>query len=96
MKKHFTVFAMILMMATTNAFATGKDINVSVKGMVCGFCAQGIEKKMLKQGSVEKVNVSLKEKLVTLNLKDGKELSDEEITKILIDSGYSVEKIERK
>ena len=95
MKKQLTALAMILMMATSTAFAAGKDIKVSVKGMVCGFCAQGIEKKMLNQESVEKVNVSLKEKVVTLNLKDGKDLSDDEIKKILIDSGYSVEKIQR-
>lgn len=95
MKKQLVTIGMMLMMATTSAFAVGKDIKVGVKGMVCGFCAQGIEKKFHEQGSVEKVNVSLKDKQVTLNLKEGKDLSDEEIKKILTDSGYNVEKIER-
>lgn len=95
MKKQLVTLGMMFMMATTSVFAAGKDIKVSVKGMVCGFCAQGIEKKLHEQDSVEKVNVNLKDKLVTVNLKDGKSISDEEIKKILTDSGYNIEKIER-
>lgn len=47
------------------------EIKVSVKGMVCGVCAQGIEKKFKAEPAVQKVEVSLENKLVTLDLKDG-------------------------
>jgi copper chaperone CopZ len=74
-----------------SAFASAKEITIKVKGMVCGLCAQGIEKKLSAEPSVEKVTVSLKQKKVTLILKDGKELSDETIKKLLSDAGYKVE-----
>jgi copper chaperone CopZ len=73
--------------ASLRAFA-GEEIQVGVKGMVCAFCAQGIEKKFKAEPSVEKVKVSLENKLVKLNLKDGQKLSKDRITEILKDSGY--------
>lgn len=87
---------MMLAFTTGNAFAAGKDVTATVKGMVCGFCAQGIEKKFSAEPAVEKVQVSLSEKRVTLKLKDGKDISDETIRKLLTDSGYNVETVERK
>ena len=84
-----------LALVGVNARAAGKEVKVSVKGMVCGFCAQGISKKLKSEAAVEKVDVSLETKLVTIDLKDGQELSDGAIETILKDSGYNVEKIER-
>lgn len=63
---------------------------------VCDTGAQGIEKKFGAEPAIEKVNVSLKEKRVTLFTKDGQEISDEKIEKILVDSGFNVEKVQRK
>jgi copper chaperone CopZ len=63
--------------------------------MVCGFCAQGITKKLSAEDSVEKVDVSLEKKTVKISLKDGKDLDDKVLEKILKDSGYNVEKISR-
>lgn len=77
------------------AFGVGKEVKVSVKGMVCGFCAQGITKKFKAESAVEKVDVSLEKKLVTINLKDGTDLDDNRIETILKESGYNVEKIDR-
>ena len=86
----------MLALSTSASFAAGKEIKVSVKGMVCGFCAQGITKKFKAEAAVEKVDVSLEKKLVTLDLKDGQDLADSKIESILKDSGYNVEKIERQ
>jgi mercuric ion binding protein len=83
---------MILLMGNT-AFA--KEVKVHVNGMVCAFCGQGITKKFNARSEVKKVNVSLKEKTVTLDLNDGSDIPDKEIESILKDSGYNVEKIER-
>ena len=49
-----------------------------------------------KEEAVESVKVSLENKLVTLKLKDNKNLSDEIITGLLKNAGYSVSKIDRK
>ncbi len=65
-----------------------EEIEVGVKGMVCAFCAQGIEKTFLKQAEVSKVEVSLENKYVKLKFKEGKTLSKEKIAEILKEAGY--------
>lgn len=64
---------------------------VGVKGMVCAFCAQGIEKKFKAQKEVESVQVSLEKKFVKLKYKDGQKLSNERIAEILKDAGYEAD-----
>lgn len=91
MKKFILIFALL----SVPIFASAKEIQVTVKGMVCGFCAQGITKKFNAESAVRKVDVSLKNKLVTLDLKDGQNLTDNRIETLLKESGYNVEKIER-
>ena len=76
--------------------AWAKSVDISVKGMVCSFCAQGIKKKFGAQDSVRQIAINLENHLVSLQLQDGKELSDSAITGILTEAGYSVDHIERK
>jgi mercuric ion binding protein len=72
-------------------------ILVSVNGMVCSFCAQGIEKKFKAQKSVETVAVDLDNKKVTLQLKKGETISDETIKEIITnEAGYELVKIQRE
>jgi copper chaperone CopZ len=94
MKTLFLGIAMTALISSP-AFAAGKEITATVNGMVCGFCAQGITKKLSAEDSVEKVDVSLEKKTVKISLKDGKDLDDKVLEKILKDSGYNVEKISR-
>jgi periplasmic mercuric ion binding protein len=77
-------------------FIHAEEVKVSVKGMVCGFCAQGITKKFKARSEIDSVDVSLEKKLVLLTTKTGAALSDQAITEILTDAGYNIEKIERK
>lgn len=78
------------------ALTQAKPITVQVKGMVCGFCAQGIEKKFKALPEISTVKVSLETKLVDLDTKEGKDVPDDQIKKIITDAGYDVVKIERK
>jgi periplasmic mercuric ion binding protein len=73
----------------------GEKLEVSVKGMVCSFCSQGIEKKF-KEQNVKSVDVSLEKHLVTMELNDGQTIDDKQIENLLKDAGYAVEKIVRK
>lgn len=75
--------------------AQAKPITVQVKGMVCGFCAQGIEKKFKAIPEISTVKVSLETKKVDLDTKEGKDIADDKITKIINEAGYDVVKIER-
>lgn len=93
MKKLILLSVMIL--STSLAFA-GEELKVNVKGMVCAFCAQGIEKKFTAQPEVAKVEVSLANKFVKLNFKDGKRLPNEKVAEILKDAGYEASFEEKK
>ena len=75
--------------------ATAGTIEMKVYGLVCGFCAQGIEKTLRKNPATADVLVSLENQLVAIETREGAVLSDAELTKALTDSGYDVKGIER-
>ena len=75
------------------AFAT-QTIKANVNGMVCAFCAQGIEKKMRALSQTQDVYVNLKQRVVAVELKDGQKLSNEQVKTIIKDAGYDVTSIE--
>ena len=77
------------------ALANAKQINVSVKGMMCSSCAKKMEGKLKTQDGVEAVSVDLKKGLVKVTLKDGKDLSDDQIKTLLNDHDYTVGQISR-
>ncbi len=79
-----------------SSMAHADNVKVTVNGMVCGFCAQGITKKLTKTESVEKINVDLESKIVSFSEIKGKEFKDEDIKKLLTEAGYTVVKIERE
>ena len=77
-------------------FASAEEIKVTVKGMVCSFCAQGIKKNVSKIPEVESVNPDLEKKLVVITTKADKTISDEKIKEIITDAGYEVSQIVRR
>jgi 3-isopropylmalate dehydratase small subunit len=66
----------------------------TVNGMVCSFCAQGIEKSLSKMGATKEVFVDLKKKTVAVEAKDGQVLDAKAISVEIVDAGYDVVKIE--
>jgi len=70
------------------------SIQVTVNGMVCSFCAQGIEKRLSKMGATKDVLVDLKKKTVAVEAKDGQTLDSKAISAEIVDAGYDVVKIE--
>ena len=74
---------------------TAATIEMTVNGLVCAFCAQGIEKKLKKFPATEEVVVNLEHRLVAVALKDGQDISDADLRKALTDAGYTVKLIER-
>lgn len=69
------------------------DVQVSVNGLVCDFCARALEKVFGKQEAVENINVNLDTKIITVNFKEGQNLDDETIKTLIQDAGYNVESI---
>ena len=96
MKQYLTQLIIVIAIgASSLSFAAANKIKVQVNGMVCSFCSQGITKKFKAHPSIEDVKVSMEQKEVDLTLKEGKEISDSEITSLIKDAGVNVDKIVR-
>jgi copper chaperone CopZ len=70
-------------------------IEVKVNGLVCGFCAQGIDKILRENPATEDVLISLEEKLVVISTRQGTDIADEDLRSAITDAGYEVSGIER-
>lgn len=84
-----------LIMVVIPNISLAEEIRVTVNGMVCSFCAQGIKKTFGKLPEVESVSPDLANKLVVIVSKKDQILADEKIRELIKDSGYDVTKIER-
>jgi copper chaperone CopZ len=93
MKLYVAVLIAITSLVTSRAYAT--TIEMNVKGLVCAFCAQGIEKKLRKLPATADVFVSLEDRLVAVALKEGQDIPDTDLRKALTDAGYTVTGIQR-
>ena len=93
MQKYLLTFIIIF---SLTAAVSADTIKATVNGMVCGFCATGIEKTFRAQPEVKSVNVDLENKLVTIETKQGRTLDDTRIKKLLGNAGYSVVAVARQ
>lgn len=88
------IMIITLLLAMPGA-ASAETIKATVNGLVCSFCATGIEKTFKSQPAVEDVKVDLDAKLVTIHTKKDAKLDDTTITTLIKDAGYSVTDIKR-
>lgn len=93
MKKLLSVSLVAISLFSNVSFAT-QTIKANVNGMVCAFCAQGIEKKMRALSQTKDVYVNLKQRVVAVELKDGQTLSNQTVKDIVKKAGYEVTSIE--
>ena len=84
----------LVMGITALSSTAANSIKVTVNGMVCSFCAQGMEKRLSKMGATKDVLVDLKKKTVAVEAKDGQALDAKAISAEIVDAGYDVVKIE--
>jgi copper chaperone CopZ len=87
------VLSSLLLLASASAQAATIEMNVN--GLVCAFCAQGIEKQLRKFPATADVIVSLEHKLVAVALKDGQDIPDTELRRALTNAGYTVKAVQR-
>ncbi len=71
-----------------------ESVKVTVNGMVCAFCAQGIEKRLSKLPATKAVFVDLKQRTVAVEAKEGQKLDSQTIRTEITDAGYDVVKLE--
>ncbi len=67
---------------------------VSVKGMVCDFCAQGIEKTFKKDKTVAKIDVDLKKGKVFIAYQMNTKIDFEKIKKMIVSNGQNATKLQ--
>ena len=90
------VLLLIVLLLALPVWAQGaRTVEMQVDGLVCAFCAQGINKKLRALPQTADVLVSLEHHLVALTLKPETELSDETLRAALTESGYTVRSIQR-
>jgi copper chaperone CopZ len=92
-----SVAASAVFIWATGTFSTAmaaESMKATVNGMVCAFCAQGIEKSLMKMPETKAVFVDLKKKIVAVQAKDGQTLDGKKISAEIKDAGYDVVKLE--
>ena len=87
------IAALALLLVSMGAMA--ETIEMKVNGLVCAFCAQGIEKTFRRKPAVTDVVVSLEDRLVAVEVTPGEDIPDQELRDALKDSGYDVKEISR-
>ena len=86
------VFGLLLGAST---LASARTIEMDVNGLVCAFCAQGIEKTLKHFPATQDVFVSLEHRIVAVQLKDGNDIDDAALRKAITDAGYTIVAIHR-
>jgi mercuric ion binding protein len=87
---------LIILLGFFSVTGYSKDITIYVKGMVCDFCSQGIHKKFSAHPNIVDVQVNLGNKQVKIKTKADLDLSDDEIKKMISESGFNVTEITRE
>ena len=81
-----------------DTFMIGMDNNtivvVSVQGMVCDFCARGIEKSFSKDKRVSKIDVDLASGKVLLAFSEANEIDSADIRKKILNNGLNTTDIQ--
>ena len=78
---------------TTNGVSSGEItdniININVNGMVCDFCARGIEKTFIKDKTVKKIDVDLNQGKVLIAYEMDRKIDFEEIKAKIVMNGQN-------
>jgi len=89
MKKIIGIF---LLFVSLNSFAVTQKIEVL--GMVCAYCAQGIEKSLKSLIEVNDVYINLEKFFVLVESNNDFGIDEKTLKSIIVDAGYNVQKIE--
>ena len=82
------ILFLVLMSITTITYAD-QIAHVNVNGMVCDFCARGIEKTFMKDKQVKKVDVNLKAGKVLITYSKDAKISFNDIKEKITANGQT-------
>lgn len=93
MKKYILLLFIVFILPT---FAWADAYTLTVEGLVCDFCAQGIEKKLnknFKDQHIKDIKVDLNNKTVTF---DSDKVDEKKLQELIKDAGYNLKNTEVK
>ena len=89
-----TTLTLLALCAASLAAQAADTRKLTVNGMVCAFCAQGIEKRLQALPATKAVYVNLGQKIVAVQAKDGQALDEAKLKHEISEAGYDVIKVE--
>lgn len=75
------------------AFAEIKEVEIGIDGLSCPFCVFGLKQQMKKIEVIDKLNISLKNSLARITLKESSPLNIKDLKNAIKDAGFSVREI---
>jgi len=86
---------LILGLIMQTAWAAGTHYDMRVDGLACPFCAYGVEKKLKEIEGVSDIKVDLDKGIVSVNVAEGKSLTEEQMKTLFNDSGFTYRSMEK-
>jgi copper chaperone CopZ len=94
MNRYLAIFIALLLANLSFPTLAASTTKITVNGMVCAFCAQGIEKRLLALPATQAVYVDLKQRMVAVECKKDRVLDEKTLRSEITDAGYDVVSIE--
>ncbi len=85
-----SIWIAILFLQMT-ALAAGVETKIHIKGMTCPSCAASVERELKALPQVSSVSISLRQNTATVVLKEGQNLSQDQIKHAVEKAGYSID-----
>ena len=82
--------ALVAFALAAPAWAEARSARIGVDGMVCAFCAQGIEKRLTKMNETGALYINLAQKVVAVQPKPGRSIDIAKVSAEIVEAGYKV------
>ena len=90
-----TILLCLSFIPVVQAESADLKLEITVNGLVCDFCARAVEKVFKNEFELKSIGIDLSERLITVQLPAGTEISDEKIKELIVDSGYAFVAVKR-
>ncbi len=81
-------------LANPSLATPANNLVLKVNGMVCSFCAQGIEKRLTALPQTASVYVNLAQKVVAVQAKPGQKFDSAKVKAEVVEAGFEVSAID--
>lgn len=89
MKTRYLILSLTLLLWSAGALGDGTRYVMRVDGLACPYCAYGIEKKLQQIEGVERIDIDLDKGQVVVEVRDGTELTELQMTTLFRDAGFT-------